>query len=93
MTVKPHGMQDSVKHEKLFDPQKPVKICFWLMDEVGWAMGFSQMVKEGDFFGGLFCPEIPPVEWDCGNIKFGDATRERFSDAFMQVYRVKPSIQ
>jgi hypothetical protein len=96
MTVKPYGMKDADKVEHLFDPKKPVRICFYGVEGIGWGMGFSQTIRgeeRGHVFGGLFVPEIEPVEWKGGNIAFGEATHKRFAEAFSEVYGVEPVIE
>lgn len=101
MKVKPFGMQDSDKHESLFDPAKPVTINFWGMDKFGFALGFVQNVGRGRdedppigarFFGGVFFNRIRPLEWAGGDIKFGEETRKKFIQCFREVYGVLPNI-
>lgn len=94
MIVKPFGMQDSDKHESLFDPHKPVRICFWGIDRFGFAMGFSQMVGRGKFFGGVFHNrKVRPIEWYGGNIIFGNPTRQKFIKCFKKVYGIDPVME
>lgn len=94
MIVKPFGMQDSAKHESLFDPRKPVRICYYGIDGFGMAMGFSQMIARGKFFGGVFCnPKVRVVEWLVADVAFGEKTRQMFVECFKKVYGDEPVIE
>lgn len=92
MTVKPFGMTDSDKHQELFDPLNPVRICYWGMNKFGFALGFSQQVARGKFFGGVFSRRVHVVEWVGGNIHIGSATMDKFVTCFRKVYGMPPNV-